>query len=119
MGVINSILNALGINSQNNQEIGSFEDQISWTPQSAKPGETVHIHYHGLLQESGANEVYLHYGFDSWNPAAGTVKMEREQDGGFGADIQAQGNHEVNFCFKDSANHWDNNNGYNWNLHLQ
>jgi hypothetical protein len=23
-------------------------------------------------------------------------------------------NHTLAFCFKDSANNWDNNNGYNW-----
>ena len=44
--------------------------------------------------------------------------MKRLEDGTFGAEIQASGK-ELDFCFKDAANHWDNNNGQDWNLTLQ
>jgi hypothetical protein len=120
MGVIQSILNALGLNSQNSEEFGSLDhNRISWSPNPVRPGETIQINYQGLLKDLGASEVYLHYGFDSWSSPPQTVKMEQRETGEFGADVQAEGNHEINFCFKDAANQWDNNNGSNWTLPLE
>ena len=109
--------NILGINDGNQQEFGSLDNQVTWEPEPAKPGDTVHINYKGLLKNSGASEVYLHYGFDSWTKGIATMKMEKSIDGDFGADVQFQGNQELNFCFKDSGNNWDNNDGHNWTLH--
>lgn len=118
---VNSFLkNLFGLN-RNDQEFGSFEDQnrVFWEPSPVRPGETVQIKYQGLLKDAGADEVYLHYGFDSWSYSVNTIKMERLENGNFGAGIQATGNQEINFCFKDSAGNWDNNNGWNWRLQLQ
>lgn len=111
--------NFLGKNEANQQEFGSFDHRVSWEPAPPKPGDTVHINYEGLLKNSGAGEVYLHYGFDSWSKGVTTVRMERTNNGDFGSDITFSGNQEINFCFKDSGNNWDNNNGHNWTLHPQ
>ncbi|HEX7713845.1 MAG TPA: carbohydrate-binding protein [Bacillota bacterium] len=119
MGIMQTVLNALGLNEQNNEEFGSFDDdRISWNPDPARPGETVEIEYRGLLPNSGADQVYLHYGFDSWNRQVRTIPMEKKEDGAFRAAILAEGEHEINFCFKDAGENWDNNNGNNWTLHL-
>ncbi|MGE5605124.1 MAG: carbohydrate-binding protein [Bacteroidota bacterium] len=129
MGIMQTVLNALGLNDRSDQELGSFEndqeigsfddDRISWNPDPARPGETVEIEYRGLLQNSGADQVYLHYGFDSWNRSVRTVPMEKQEDGAFRASILAEGEREINFCFKDAGENWDNNNGNNWTLHLR
>jgi len=72
----------------------------------------VTICYNGLLAKSGADQVYLHYGFgDRWMDT-NTVKMDRTFSG-WEKTIRTR-NDKVNFCFKDSANNWDNNNGSNW-----
>jgi hypothetical protein len=111
--------NFLNQKKQNDFEIGSFEDhRISWNPAPASPGDTVQINYHGLLKDSGADSVFMHFSFDSWSSPAHTVRMDREGDK-FTTEVKANGNHELDFCFKDSAANWDNNNGANWLIHLQ
>jgi len=115
----NFMKNFLNQNKQNDFEIGNFEDErISWNPAPASPGDTVEIKYHGLLKDSGADSVFLHFSFDSWNSPAHTVRMDRVGDN-FITEVKANGNHELNFCFKDGAANWDNNSGANWLMHLQ
>jgi hypothetical protein len=87
-------------------------------PAIARRGDNMSINYRGLLRNSGADSIYLHYGFDHWQNSQ-TIQMNRTQDGLFRSEVRAQGSQEVNFCFKDSANNWDNNNGFNWNVQLQ
>lgn len=128
---MNSFLkNLLGIN-KNDQEIGTLEkasfsdaeasenDAISWEPMPPRTDDTLNIHYRGLLKDSGAGEIFLHYGFDSWNRSINTIKMDKKADGSFSAAVKAERAHEMNLCFKDNADNWDNNNGNNWNLPLQ
>ena len=104
----------------NHEEFGSFEGQgITWEPETAKPGDSIGIRYHGFLKDHGADAIYLHYAFDSWQNGLETIRMDQTDTGDYGAQIHAAGSQEMNFCFKDSANNWDNNNGYNWNIHLQ
>lgn len=110
--------NFLNQSKRNDFELSSFDDQrISWNPAPTSPENTVQISYRGILKDSGADSVYLHYSFDSWSSPPQTVKMERAGDR-FQTEVRAEGNHELNFCFKDSAANWDNNNGYNWTMHL-
>lgn len=119
---MNNFLKTLLGRNRTDQEIGSFDDsRVVFQPRWNENGETVHIDYQGLLKDSGAESVFLHYGFDSWNAEVATVMMEREENGKFGVDIPAHfghNHHEINFCFKDSANNWDNNNGWNWTVSL-
>lgn len=119
MAVLDKIKNSLRMNNQNQQEFGSFEHNpnIIWSPHPPRSGDIVHIYYQGLLQESGASEVYLHYGFDGWKNSE-TRLMERNKDGSFGISLEAKGNQELNFCFKDVANNWDNNDGENWTIRI-
>jgi hypothetical protein len=108
-----------GSNTSNKEEFGSFEDhRVSCEPSPPRPGEAAHINYQGLLKNAGANDVYLHYGFDQWNNVS-TVKMNRASNGDFGAVIIANGSNEINVCFKDCAGNWDNNHSSNWTIKLQ
>lgn len=81
-------------------------------PEISKGDKTV-ITYNGVLSKKGAEKVYLHYGFDGWNNVS-TVAMSEAQNGIFTAKVKVEGNREINFCFKDNANNWDNNYGANW-----
>lgn len=69
--------------------------------------------YNGLLAKSGADQVYLHYGNGSGKWSG--VKTERmdHTNVGWEKTIRLNGN-QAAICFKDSANNWDNNQGYNW-----
>ncbi|WP_027719381.1 carbohydrate-binding protein [Desulfovirgula thermocuniculi] len=76
----------------------------------------VNIIYNGLLANCGADQVYLHYGFGDplkWQNV-NTVRMDRTMRG-WEATVRML-NSTMSFCFKDSANNWDNNNGYNWTV---
>ncbi len=77
-------------------------------------GDEADIIYDGLLARSGADQVYLHCGFgdpNHWNNVS-TQKMDRTQRG-WEKTIRMTDNKAI-FCFKDSANNWDNNSGHNW-----
>lgn len=95
-----------------------FDNRIAIEPAPARKGDNVTISYHGLLVNSGADNVWLHYGFDGWNEAA-TTAMSRMADGSCQATIPAKGQRDINFCFKDSANNWDNNSGWNWRCEIR
>lgn len=78
--------------------------------------DEVNIAYNGLLAKSGADQVYLHFGFGDpkrWS-TVNTVSMDRTPRG-WEKTLRMQ-NNLMNFCFKDSANNWDNNNGFNWTV---
>lgn len=72
------------------------------------------ICYSGLLARSGADQIYLHCGHGdqrNWKNTS-TEPMVRTYKG-FEKRVTLKESN-LNFCFKDSANNWDNNNGHNW-----
>lgn len=80
-------------------------------------GEKTSVIYSGLLSKKGADKVYLHYGFDGWNNV-NTIAMSEAQNGVYTAKLKVDGDREINFCFKDDANNWDNNYGINWKTEI-
>lgn len=82
-------------------------------------GEHVNIVYDGLLAQSGAQEVWMHVGFglhNNWHDVK-DVRMLRTGRG-WEQTFEANDSTRLNFCFKDSANNWDNNNGHNWSFEI-
>lgn len=80
----------------------------------SESGMEVKIRYNGLLVNSGASDVSMHYGFgepDSWR-SVDTANMERSTEG-FETSVSMAEN-QLNFCFRDAVSNWDNNNGLNW-----
>ena len=71
----------------------------------------VKINYSGLLAESGAEEIYLHAGLGNqhnWQ-ATTDIKMYPAPDKNtWTAELNLATAATINFCFKDSANNWDN-----------
>ncbi len=92
----------------------TYEDNgVVLSRKSFYSGDVLKIIYKGLLAGSGAERVYLHYGFgDGWDFGS-YVQMERLLEG-FQAEIQVQDGRSLQLCFKDSANNWDNNSGSNY-----
>ncbi len=90
-----------------------LDNRVDVIPSPSLKDRHATIRYEGLLQKCGADRVFIHYGFDGWKSNS-FAEMRREPDGSFACSIPMQGNSECNFCFKDAANNWDNNNGWNW-----
>lgn len=89
---------------------------VSIEPNLPELGEQIRISYNGLLDQSGADQVYLHIGYENnWHDIE-DIPMERTTEGWQCEFVPEYS--QVNFCFHDSANNWDNNGGNNWNIRL-
>ncbi|HOJ78085.1 MAG TPA: carbohydrate-binding protein [Bacillota bacterium] len=83
-------------------------------------GDEVKIKYKGLLADAGANKIYLHAGFGhsgKWDKVL-ELPMKKTKDGGWSVKIQMTEPSSFNFCFRDDAQNWDNNNGNNWSFQI-
>lgn len=73
----------------------------------------VKISYAGKLFQDNCEEVYIHYGFGlNWDNI-GEIKMEKTELG-FQAEVELISSETFNFCFRNSENEWDNNDGQNY-----
>ena len=72
------------------------------------------ISYTGnLFKEDYQGKLFIHYGFGlNWNNVA-EVEMEKTELG-YQVEINLPGSETFNFCFRNSENIWDNNNGVNY-----
>lgn len=97
--------------------IKSWSDVQRGVEVRAVGGDEATVIYNGLLHKSGADYVYLHVGYGSPNywTNVQTLKMDRTPRG-WEKTIKIMDG-QANICFKDSANNWDNNSGYNWVIH--
>lgn len=92
-------------------------DRVNIYPEIPRKGQEISVNYKGILFQNGADRVWLHYGFDDWKNVT-DLQMQRQMDS-FHCKIKAEGKKQLQFCFKDSAEHWDNNNGVNWNCPIK
>ena len=78
----------------------------------------VKISYIGSLYQTGAEEVFIHYGFDNDWKELSEVQMEKT-DLGFQTEIELPEYDTFNFCFRDNNNNWDNNETANYTFDLE
>ncbi len=92
---------------------------IAVEPTPITLGDELKIEYRGLLAQSGAEAVYLHYGFGpgDWRFVQ-EIPMEKDSDGAWMTVVQAGEKGRFSFCFRDNGNNWDNNNGRNWSYEI-
>lgn len=96
---------------------GHLVNGVVCGPLPAARGGSVTIVYNGLLANSGASQVYLHAGYgQDWHDSLDMPMIRTAR--GWENTILIQDVHELNFCFRDAANNWDNNNGHNWRLEV-
>ncbi|TDX45277.1 carbohydrate-binding protein [Orenia marismortui] len=101
------------------QETMTHSDVVV-TPTPITAGEKVTVEYNGLLNQSGANKVYLHAGVgfkDNWRDIT-DIEMQPKNDGNWTAQLRVNTTDRFNFCFKDCADNWDNNHGNNWSFEV-
>ena len=78
----------------------------------------VKISYTGKFFQDNSEEVFIHYGFGlNWDNV-NDVKMEKTELG-FQAEIFLGEGETFNFCFRNSNNEWDNNDGKNYCFNLE
>jgi hypothetical protein len=82
-------------------------------------GDEVKIKYKGHLAEAGADKVFLHagYGHERWENVI-DIPMKKTRDGSWSITVQVNEPSNFNFCFRDSAQNWDNNQGRNWSYQV-
>lgn len=95
------------------------DDGVFVSPTPMTEGERVTVRYSGLLAQSGASEVILHYGYGPgpWRNVK-ELALTKQPDGSFSGEFQLEDDGRLEFCFRDSAYNWDNNNGRNWSYEI-
>jgi len=74
-----------------------------------------------LLSHCGADQVWLHTGYNEshqWNNIY-DYPMEKTAWGWAKSFKVAENAGQLHLCFKDSANNWDNNNGWDWSYDVR
>ena len=83
------------------------------TPSVLGVGDKVRISYDGILAKSGAADIWARVGYgDTWENSY-DLEMSKGKDG-FESTFSVANAAPINICFKDSADHWDNNLGQNY-----
>lgn len=90
-----------------------INDKISFEAETLYEGMTTQIIYKGMLYENGSEEVYMHFGYGLLWENLQEIKLEKCEDG-FKADITFSEAENINFCFRDNNNNWDNNDCNNY-----
>ena len=95
------------------------DDGIEVEPTPITLGDELKVEYRGLLARSGAEAVYLHYGYGpgDWRFVQ-DIPMAKSPEGVWTAMVQAGERGRFSFCFRDNADNWDNNNGRNWSYEI-
>ena len=78
----------------------------------------VKISYTGKFFQDGSESVSIHYGFGyNWDNV-NDIAMEKTELG-FQAEIELKEGDTFNFCFRNSNDIWDNNDGQNYIFPLE
>ncbi len=83
-------------------------------------GETIEIIYNGVLAQSDAEQLYLYagVGLDNWTDVK-EIEMNYQSNKGWVSNFEVDNGTRLNFCFKDGADNWDNNQSKNWSYDIQ
>lgn len=103
-----------GSSNNSNQTVETKDNGVS-LKKGASLAEGIQVWYYGLLRNDGADGVLVHCGKDGWQDIK-DVWMDRQDDGSFKATLHEDASKEVNICFKDTADHYDDNSGWNWTV---
>ncbi|MGV6814133.1 MAG: GC-type dockerin domain-anchored protein [Phycisphaerales bacterium] len=93
---------------------------VAVSPDPVQAGQSVTVSYTpagGPL--ASANQVFMHYGFNGWNPTiTPDVQMfDSDNDGVFEVSVPVQGSASAfDLVFNDGGSIWDNNNGQDWHF---
>ena len=99
---------------------GSGGDVVTIDPAPAQAGQPVTIRYHPTGRPlQGATQVYLHYGFNQWNPviAPDPAMTWVAADAVWQVTVPVLSSAtQLDMVFNNGAGTWDNNNGADWHF---
>ena len=78
----------------------------------------VKISYTGKFFQDGCEDVFIHYGFGSNWDDINEIKMQKTELG-FQAELTLGCGETFNFCFRNEAGEWDNNEGQNYIFEIE
>ena len=82
------------------------------------PFAKIKISYTGNLFNETSEEVYIRYGFgNDWNNTI-DIKMNKTELG-FQTEIELTDDSSFDFCFYNSKDEWDNNEGKNYSFEIE
>lgn len=92
---------------------------VTVEPLPVSQGEAFTVSYDGLLAQHGAAGITLHagYGRESWEDVR-DIPMHPVGYNRWQATVFSDRSGPFSFCFRDTANHWDNNGGHNWSIDI-
>ncbi|MBR6252356.1 MAG: hypothetical protein IKR04_00690 [Clostridia bacterium] len=91
-----------------------IDETIYFDGENVKLDTPTKIIYKGFLCDSSPESVYMHYGYGLLWENLQEIKLFRNINNNYEADITFNKNDLVFFCFRDSNGSWDNNNGQNY-----
>lgn len=91
----------------------TISDTVFFDTDKLIEGRTVKLRYNGSLVEGGASEIYVHFGFGLLWDNLQELKLEKVDDA-FETEITLISSEDINFCFRDNENNWDNNEAQNY-----
>ncbi len=88
-------------------------------PTPITAGEEITVLYYGLLARSGADQVFMRVGYGDAGDWRDVKDLKMSRTGwGWVKTLEMPDDSRFNFCFRDSADNWDNNNGMNWSFEI-
>lgn len=99
--------------------VSEVEGGVTVAPVPVTFGEDIVVKYSGILAQSGADGIFLHMGYgplDHWNYV--TDLPLKKNGNSWEVTFEVKDDNRLNFCFRDSAGNWDNNNGKNWSFEV-
>ena len=78
----------------------------------------VKISYVGSLFQDNSEQVFIHYGFGLQWDGLSEIEMNKTELG-FQCEIEIGESDSFNFCFRNSNNQWDNNEGNNYVFEIE
>lgn len=81
-------------------------------------GLSVEVEYYGLLAKSGAEKVYVHFGYNKEWKESNTVLMSKRDDK-FVTEIEIRDYETLNIAFTDGVDNWDNNSTNNFVFEIE
>jgi hypothetical protein len=102
---------------------GPGGDVVVIDPNPAQAGQNVTISYNPAGRPLvGAPQVYLHYGFNGWNPiiAPDPAMTWNAADAVWQVTVPVQASAtQLDLCFNNGAGTWDNNGGADWHFQVE
>ena len=92
------------------------EGTIYFDTEKLIEGKTAKLTYKGVLAQNGAEDIYIHYGFGLLWENLQEVQLQKVAENTFEAEISCTTCDNLNFCFRDGNNHWDNNEAQNYSV---